>query len=87
VAADSLRPSPKHGRRRPPIRIEVPRTGQSFTFTKVLNAGQEPLTASFSTKRLKVYRGEQMALQVCAFVLGLLMLWWQWLRRELAASG
>jgi len=65
-----------------PIRIEVPRTGQSFTFTKVLNAGQEPLTASFATKRLKVYRGEQMVLQVCGFVLGLLMLWWQWLRRE-----
>jgi type II secretory pathway pseudopilin PulG len=58
-----------------PIRIEVPRTGQSFTFTKVLNAGQEPLTASFSTKRLKVYRGEQMVVQVCGFVLGLLMLW------------
>ena len=40
-----------------PIRIEVPRTGQAFTFTKVLNAGQEPLTASFSMMRLKVYRG------------------------------
>ena len=40
-----------------PIRIEVPRTGQSFTFTKVLNASKEPLTASFSTTRLKVYRG------------------------------
>ena len=58
-----------------PIRIEVPRTGQAFTFTKVLNAGQEPLTASFSIMRLKVYRGVQMVMQVCAFVLGLLMLW------------
>jgi len=58
-----------------PIRIEVPRTGQSFTFTKVLNAGKEPLTASFSAKRLKVYRAEQMVLQVCGFVVGLLMLW------------
>ena len=65
-----------------PIRIEVPRSGQSFTFTKVLNAGQEPLTASFSTKRLKVYRGEQMVFQVCGFVLGLLMLWWQALRQQ-----
>ena len=63
-----------------PIRIEVPRTGQSFTFTKVLNAGQEPLTASFATKLLKVYRGEQMVLQLCGFVLCLLMLWWKWLR-------
>ena len=64
-----------------PIRIEVPRTGQSFSFTKVLNAGQEPLTASFSMMRLKVYRGVQMVMQVCAFVLGLLMLWWLSLRR------
>ena len=65
-----------------PIRIEVPRSGQSFTFTKVLNAGKEPLTASFSTKPLKAYRSEQMVLQVCGFLLGLLMLWWQLVRRE-----
>jgi type II secretory pathway pseudopilin PulG len=65
-----------------PIRIEVPRTGQAFTFTKVLNAGEEPLTASFSTTRLRVYRGEQMALQVCGFVLGLFMLWLLSLRTE-----
>ena len=65
-----------------PIRIEVPRTGQSFTFTKVLNAGQEPLTASFSVMRLKVYRAVQMVVQVCAFVLGLIMLWWLSMRRE-----
>ena len=59
-----------------PIRIEVPRTGQAFSFTKVLNASKEPLTASFSVIRLKVYRGVQMVVQVCAFVLGLIMLWW-----------
>ena len=35
-----------------------------------------------STKRLKVYRAEQMVVQVCAFVLGLLMLWWESLRGE-----
>ena len=65
-----------------PIRIEVPRTGQAFSFTKVLNAGQEPLTASFSMMRLKVYRAEQMVVQVCAFVLGLIMLWWLSLRPD-----
>ena len=57
-----------------PIRIEVPRTGQSFNFTKVLNTSQEPLTASFSMMRLKVYRGVQMVIQASAFVLGLLPL-------------
>ena len=70
-----------------PIRIEVPRTGQAFSFTKVLNAGQEPLTASFSMMRLKVYRGEQMVMQVCGFVLGLIMLWLLSLRASAAACG
>jgi type II secretory pathway pseudopilin PulG len=65
-----------------PIRIEVPRMGQAFSFTKVLNAGQEPLTASFSVMRLKVYRAVQMVVQVCAFVLGLIMLWWLSLRPD-----
>jgi type II secretory pathway pseudopilin PulG len=59
-----------------PIRIEVPRTGQSFSFTKVLNTSQEPLTTSFSIMGLRVYRGMQMVIQTSAFVLGLLMLWW-----------
>jgi len=65
-----------------PIRIEVPRTGQCFSFTKVLNTSQEPLTASFSMMRLKVYRGVQMMIQASAFVLGLFMLWLLSLRRE-----
>ncbi|HVM47713.1 MAG TPA: type II secretion system protein [Candidatus Acidoferrum sp.] len=65
-----------------PIRIEVPRTGQSFSFTKVLNTSQEPLTASFSMMRLKVYRGIQMVIQSTAFVLGLIMLWWLLRRAE-----
>jgi prepilin-type processing-associated H-X9-DG protein len=70
-----------------PIRIEVPRTGQSFSFTKVLNAGQEPLTATFATKRLKVYRAEQMVLQVSGFVLGLFMLWVLSLRQQRSSLG
>jgi len=65
-----------------PIRIKVPRTGQQFSFTKVLNAGQEPLTASFSVMRLKAFRAVQMVVQVCAFVLGLIMLWWLSLRPD-----
>ena len=65
-----------------PIRIEVPRTGQQFSFTKVLNASKDPLTASFSVMRLRVYRGLQMVVQVCAFVLGLIMLWWLSLRTQ-----
>ncbi|HEY5910286.1 MAG TPA: hypothetical protein VJA21_06740 [Verrucomicrobiae bacterium] len=59
-----------------PIRIDVPRTGQSFNFTKVLNAGQEPLSVSLSMMRLKTWRTLQMVVQVCAFTFGLVMLWW-----------
>ncbi len=64
------------------IRIDVPRTGRAFSFTKVLNAGQQPLTVSVSMMRLEVYRGVQMAVQVCGFVLGLGLLWWLAGRRE-----
>ncbi|HWQ90245.1 MAG TPA: hypothetical protein VN673_01145, partial [Clostridia bacterium] len=58
-----------------PIRIEIPRAGQVFSFTKVLNATSEPLGVSVSMMRLKVYRTLQMILQVCAFGFGLLLLW------------
>ena len=59
-----------------PIRIEVPRAGDAFSFTKVLNADNKPLTIHVSMMRLKVYRTAQMILQVCAFVVGLAMLGW-----------
>lgn len=65
-----------------PIRIDVPRTGQAFSFTKVLNAGHEPLTVSVSLMRLKVYRTLQMVVQVAGFLFGLLLLWWLSLRAQ-----
>ena len=58
-----------------PLRIEIPRAGQVFNFTKILNAGREPLTISASLMKLKVYRTLQMLFQVCAFGFGLLLLW------------
>ena len=54
-----------------PIRIEIPRAGQAFNFTKVLNTGREPLNVSVSVTRLTIYRTFKMVLQVCLFVLGL----------------
>jgi type II secretory pathway pseudopilin PulG len=59
-----------------PIRIDVPRNGQAFSFTKVLNAKQEPLQVSVSVMRLKVYRATQMIIQVCWFIIGIILLWW-----------
>ena len=60
-----------------PIRIEVPRTGRAFNFTKVLNVGQEPPNVSVSIMRMSAWRAVQMLLQVTGFVVGLGMLWWQ----------
>ncbi|MBI3876804.1 MAG: type II secretion system protein, partial [Verrucomicrobia bacterium] len=58
-----------------PIRIDVPRTGHQFNFTKVLNVKREPLSISARVMPLKVWRGIQMVLQVAMFVVGLAMLW------------
>ena len=62
-----------------PIRIEIPRAGQAFSFTKVLNSGREPLKVSVSMMRLRVYRTMQMILQVCGFGIGLVLLAALWL--------
>jgi type II secretory pathway pseudopilin PulG len=68
-----------------PIRIDIPRTGQKFTFTKVLNVGDEALklvALAVSSKVLNVFRS---VLQVTVFVSGLILLWWQ-LHRTAAPS-
>ncbi len=54
-----------------PIRIEIPRAGQAFSFTKVLNSGSEPLRINVAMMRLKTYRAVQMVFQVCTFLVGL----------------
>ncbi|MEO6336986.1 MAG: type II secretion system protein [Verrucomicrobiota bacterium] len=61
-----------------PIRIDVPRSGHQFNFTKVLNIKREPLSISASVMPLKTWRGLQMILQVVMFVVGLVMLWRFW---------
>jgi len=61
-----------------PIRIDVPRSGHQFNFTKVLNVKREPLSISASVMPLKTWRGLQMVLQVVMFVVGLAMLWRFW---------
>src|ERR1017187_9682338 len=62
------------------IRIEIPRTGNSFLFTKVLNVENEPLSVRAKMVSLQSFQTIQMAGQVAAFVLGLLVWWWQWRR-------
>ena len=61
-----------------PIRIEIPKTGTRFVFTKVLNVRSEPLSVSataLDNEAFKIARGTAQAL---VFVVGLALLWWQW---------
>src|SRR5439155_26919420 len=68
-----------------PIRIDIPRTGKKFTFTKVLNVGDEALKLEALAVASKVLNTFRSVLQVMVFVAGLLLLWWQ-LRRAAPRS-
>lgn len=60
------------------IRIEIPRTGTEFLFTKILNVRDEPLRVSARIMSLSAFQQRQMLAQVAAFVAGLVLLAWQW---------
>ena len=68
-----------------PIRIDVPRSGHQFNFTKVLNVKREPLSIKASVMSLKSWRGLQMLMQVVMFVVGLALLGWFWRAPERSA--
>jgi hypothetical protein len=65
-----------------PIRIDVPRSGRAFTFTKVLNVGNEPLAVKTSVMKLRTFRVFQMVWQVTAFLAGLAMIRLLWQREQ-----
>ena len=55
------------------IRIEIPRTGNSFLFTKILNVRDEPLSVQAKMMSLQTFQTMQMTGQVAAFsIVG----WW-----------
>ena len=64
------------------IHIEIPQHGQPFVFTKVLNTGGKPLDIKMSVMNASVYSAMRSGLQVVAFLLGLLLLWRQWRKRN-----
>ncbi len=64
------------------IRIEIPRTGNSFLFTKILNVRDEPLSVQAKMMSVHTFQAMQMTGQVAAFVLGLVAWWWQWRKQE-----
>jgi hypothetical protein len=59
------------------IHIDIPRLGQPFTFTKVLNTGGEPLTIKMSVMNSVIFAIIRSGLQTAAFLCGLLLVWWQ----------
>jgi hypothetical protein len=63
------------------IRIDLPRTGRPFHFTKILNVDEEPLHITASMMRNRTYQLTHMLIQVAAFLCGLMLAWVQW-RRE-----
>jgi len=68
-----------------PLRIDIPRTGQKFTFTKVLKLTGEPLTVEALAVTTNVLNAVRSMLQVGVFLAGLLLLGWQ-LRRAAPRS-
>lgn len=78
-----IRPLPKAlARGMRSIRVELPREGNAFLFTKVLNVRDEPLSIRADLMSLEAFRNIQMAKQVAAFGVGLAVWWWQWRGRR-----
>lgn len=73
-----LRPPTSTGIRS--IRIDIPRTGQMFSFTKVLNVSDEPLSVKMSVMKLKAFQVIRSVCQLAFFLSGLFIVWREWTR-------
>ena len=62
------------------IRIDIPRAGQPFTFTKVLNVSDEPLSVQMSAMKAKWHQVRRSVFQLVAFLAGLVITWREWHR-------
>ena len=69
------------------IRIDIPRSGQAFTFTKVLNLKSEALGIELSLMPLGKFRAAQSAGQLALFLGGLLWALIHWRRAERSSFG
>ncbi|MEQ2007631.1 MAG: hypothetical protein ABMA26_12605, partial [Limisphaerales bacterium] len=69
------------------IRIDIPRSGQAFTFTKVLNLKSEPLGIELALMPLGKFRAAQSAGQLALFVGGLLWVLLCWRSAERSSFG
>ena len=62
------------------IRIDIPRTGQMFAFTKLLNVSDEPLSVKMSVMKLKAFQVIRSVCQLAFFLSGLFIVWREWTR-------
>ncbi|NBV22158.1 MAG: hypothetical protein EBS05_09605, partial [Proteobacteria bacterium] len=69
------------------IRIDIPRSGQAFTFTKVLNLKSEPLGIELALMPLGKFRAAQSAGQLALFLGGLLLALIHWRRADRNSFG
>jgi hypothetical protein len=69
-----------------PVRIDLPRVGQPFTFTKVMNVTDEPLSVKVSVMKRKWFVAWRGVLQVAGLVAGLLLLWREWRRSSFRSA-
>lgn len=60
------------------IHIDLPLTGQMFTFTKVLNVNREPLAVRMKAMNIHAFQTAQMVGQLALFLTGLAVVFWQW---------
>jgi hypothetical protein len=64
------------------LRIEIPRTGQRYVFTKVLNVRNELLSIQALTMKRTAHELIRGGLQGLSVLVGLLLVIWQWRREE-----
>ena len=69
------------------IRIDIPRSGQAFTFTKVLNLHQDALGIELALMPLGKFRAAQSAGQLALFVGGLLWAFLCWRSADRSSFG
>ena len=69
------------------IRIDIPRSGQAFTFTKVLNLNKDALGIELALMPLGKFRAAQSAGQLALFVGGLLWAFLCWRSADRSSFG
>ncbi len=61
-----------------PLRIEIPKTGLRFVFTKVLNVGNEPLRVEALAWTFRARNAMRSIIEWAVFLGGIVILWRQW---------